>query len=232
MPEILVLQHQTCEPLGTIESALLRANHSIRYVRTQNGQAVPKSVESSAGLIIMGGPMGVYEQDRYSFLGDEIRLIQHALTRDIPILGVCLGAQLLAAALESPVRPGHKKEIGWHPVTLTPEAAGDSLWRDIPTPFTGFHWHGDFFERPHGAVSLASSALTPCQAFRFGTAVYGLQFHLEVTEAMIQDWIVTFAGELTESGTEPTTILGGILSQLPPMQKIAQTVFDRWAVLV
>jgi len=232
MPEILVLQHQTCEPLGMIEPALLRANHTIRTVQTQHGQAVPQDLGGSTGLIIMGGSMGVYEQDRYSFLGDEIKLIQHALTLEIPILGVCLGAQLLAAALGGPVLSGQKKEIGWHPVTLTPEAAGDPLWQDIPTTFTGFHWHGDFFEKPHGAVSLASSTLTPCQAFRFGAAVYGLQFHLEVTEAMIQDWITQFAGELTETDTDPATILDGIPAQLPPMLKIAQTVFDRWARLL
>ena len=232
MSEILVLQHQTCEPLGMIEPALLRANHTIRTVQTQHGQAVPPELEGSAGLIIMGGSMGVYEQDRYSFLGDEIRLIQHALTREVPILGICLGAQLLAAALGSPVLSSQKKEIGWHPVTLAPEAAGDPLWQDIPTTFAGFHWHGDFFERPHGAVSLASSALTPCQAFRFGAAVYGLQFHMEVTETMIQDWITLFAGELTETGTKPATILEGIPSQLPPLHKIAQTVFDRWARLL
>jgi GMP synthase (glutamine-hydrolysing) len=232
MSEILVLQHQTCEPLGAIEPALQRANHTIRVIQTQHGQAVPQDIEGSVGLIIMGGPMGVYEQDRYSFLGDEIRLIQHALKREIPILGICLGAQLLAAALGSPVRPGQKKEIGWHPVMLTSEAAVDPLWQDIPATFTGFHWHGDFFEKPHGAVSLASSALTPCQAFRYGAAVYGLQFHIEVTETMIQDWVTLFVGELTETNTDPATILEGIPRYLTPMHEIAQTVFDRWAQLL
>lgn len=232
MPEVLVLQHLTCEPLGTIEEALRRASHTARFIRIQDGQPVPQGMGNSAALIIMGGPMGVYEQDRYPFLTDEIELIQHALKREIPILGVCLGAQLLASALGTEVRPGAHQEIGWHPVTLTPEAAEDALWHGMPSTFEGFHWHGDFLEKPDGAVILASSALTPHQAFRFGAAAYGLQFHLEVTEAVVRDWTTTFADKLAESGTKPDAILSGISEHLTPMQKIAHTVFDRWTALL
>ena len=232
MAEILVLQHVACEPLGTIENALRRAGLSHRYVRAQDGQPVPSDIGDAAGLIIMGGPMGAYEEAQYPFLAAEKRLIERALSGNIPILGVCLGGQLLASVLGAPVCSGAQKEIGWHPVTLTAEAAGDALWQDIPSPFEGFHWHGDFFETPPESVPLASSLLTPCQAFRFAENVYGFQFHLEVTEAIIRDWTAAFAEELRETGMDATPILEAIPRNLPPMQQISQSVFGNWAKIV
>ena len=231
MAEVLVLQHDAHEPLGTIEDALRRAGLSHRYVRAQDGETAPGDSAGIAGLIVMGGPMGAYEEQRYPFLTGEKRLIGQALSRGLPTLGVCLGGQLLASALGAPVRQSARKEIGWHPVTLTADAAGDALWRGIASPFTGFHWHGDFFETPAGAVSLASSALTPCQAFRFGENAYGFQFHLEVTEAIVQDWAAAFAGELAEAGLDAAPITAGAAGNLPPMQQIASEVFGRWASL-
>jgi len=124
-----------------------------------------------------------------------------------------------------------RKEIGWHPVTLAATAAEDALWRGLPETFTGFHWHGDFFETPPGAAPLASSALTPCQAYRFGDFAYGFQFHLEVTDAIVRDWTSAFTGELAEAGLEAAPILEGIPVFLSPMQEIAHEVFGRWAAL-
>ncbi len=173
--------------------------------------------------------MGVHDQDRYPFLADEMKLIAQAVAQGLPTLGVCLGGQLLASALGATVRQAAQKEIGWHRVTLASDAAEDALWHGLPGVFTGFHWHGDFFELPPGAVPLASSALTPCQAFRFGDATYGFQFHLEVTEAIIRDWTAGFAGELTESALTAAPLLDGIPEHLGPMQDVARRVFARWA---
>lgn len=231
MAEVLVLQHDAQEPLGTLEDALRRAGLRHRYLRIREGEPMPQDIRAFAGLIVLGGSMGVYEEKQYPFLSDELRLIEQALSHALPILGVCLGGQLLAAALGAPVQPGAQKEIGWHPVSLAADAASDALWSGIRSPWTGFHWHGDFFKLPTGAVSLAFSALTPCQAFRYRSNAYGFQFHLEVTEAIIQNWTAAFAGELAEAGLEASPILGGIPEHLASMQQVAQDVFGRWAAL-
>ncbi len=231
MAEVLVLQHDAQEPLGTIEYALRRAGLRHRYLRCHQGEPAPPDIQAFAGLIVLGGSMGVYEEAQHPFLTQELRLIEQALSHSLPTLGVCLGGQLLAAALGASVQPGERKEIGWHPVTLTEDAVEDALWSGIQSPFTGFHWHGDFLEPPAGATSLAFSALTPCQAFRFGSNAYGFQFHLEVTETIIQDWTAAFAGELAETGLEAAPITSGMASHLAPMQQIAQEVFGRWAGL-
>ena len=232
LPAVLVLQHEAVEPLGVIGDALDAAGVAARYVRIFDGQPVPADLAGAAGLIVMGGPMGVYEQDRYPFLADEIRLIQRACRDEAPVLGVCLGSQLLAAALGASVAPGPQREIGWYPVTMTEAAAEDPLWAGLPSHWTGFHWHGDLHGLPPGATLLARSELTPCQAFRAGRHAYGFQFHLEVTRPIVEDWLTAFAQEAPEETQAPARILSGIETHLSAMQEIAARVFGRWARLV
>src|SRR4029453_12808101 len=135
------------------------------------------------------------EGDQYPHLRHELRLIETALRHNVPILGICLGSQLLAATLGARVYPGQQKEIGWYPITLKDNASQDRLWHEIDCRFTALHWHGDVFDLPPGAVSLASSALTEHQAFRYGDRAYGLLFHLEVTPSQLQEMVQTFQGE-------------------------------------
>jgi len=232
MSKVWVLQHIECENLGTIAHSLQSAGISAQYVCTFEGQPVPKEMGDAAGLIVMGGPMGVYDQPRYPFLMDEMRLIPQALREEKPILGVCLGSQLLAATLGARVTKGKKKEIGWHGVTLTEAARSDPLWMEVEPSFMAYHWHGDSFEVPSGAVSLASSDLTHCQAFRFGHHAYGFLFHMEITERMIKDMVKTFRDELQEAGIDGREIIEKAEDHLPQLQNIGGLVFLRWAGLV
>jgi GMP synthase (glutamine-hydrolysing) len=232
MRRVLVLQHAVCETLGTIADALERAHLRARYIRAFAGDAVPEHMGEAVGLILMGGPMGVYERDQYPFLAEEIRLIERALADGTPILGVCLGSQLLATALGARVRRGPQKEIGWFPVALTEAARADALFAGAPSSFVAYHWHGDVFDCPAGAVSLARSALTDCQAFRYGANAYGLLFHLEVTAPLIAEMVRTFAAELREVGISGEEIVRHAAQHLPELERIGRRVFDAWTRLV
>jgi GMP synthase (glutamine-hydrolysing) len=189
------------------------------------------SLGSSSGLIVMGGPMGVYDHDRFPHLVDEMRLIEAAARGGKPVLGICLGSQLLAAALGAAVKPSGRQEIGWHTVTLAPAAKADPLWSDIPTTFTALHWHGDIFDLPHGAERLASSQMTENQAFHYGKNAYGLLFHLEVTANSIEGMVATFPEDLQKVGLTGATLKEQSQLYLPSLRSIGEKVFGRWVSL-
>ncbi|MHB1935599.1 MAG: type 1 glutamine amidotransferase [Acidobacteriaceae bacterium] len=226
--EIVVLQHAECEALGTIERALQSKRLRIRYVRPFSDEPIPDEINDAKGLIVMGGPMGVYEQERYPYLRDELRLIERAAIANKPVLGVCLGSQLLAYALGGAISKRDRKEIGWYPVRLTDEAVIDSLWAGVPREFTAFHWHGDVFSLPLGATPLASSALTEQQAFRYGAKAYGLLFHLEVTRPHIDGMVETFRQELEEAGIDAEAIVQQTSEYLLSLQAVGTLVFEHW----
>ena len=232
MPSVCILQHLECEDLGLIANVLEPCGIEPFYIRTYEGQEVPRTIDSFHGLIIMGGSMGVYEQDRYPFLTDEIAFIRDALQKNKPILGVCLGSQLLASTLGAEVRKGTQKELGWNTVTLTEWAFEDPLWQGLPSQFMGFHWHGDIFDLPKGAIHLASSSRTSFQAFRYGQKAYGFLFHLEVTEENIQDMITSFPDELAQAKVDGVEMVRRIPDFLPNLQNIGKIVFQRWVGLV
>ena len=230
MAKIYVLQHHPVENLGTIADALEGAALAWQYVRVADGQAVPADMKGAGGLIVMGGPMAVYQTDRYPWLRDEMRLIQDAVKSNLPVLGVCLGAQIVAAALGAKVeRNPNGKEIGWHPIRLHDSAKDDRLMRALPATMTPFHWHGDIFELPPGAVSLASSDKTPCQAFRHGEKAYGFQFHLEVTRESVTAMADAFAKELIRENIAGDRMIAQADEFIPPIEKISSEVFSRWA---
>jgi GMP synthase (glutamine-hydrolysing) len=232
MSKIWVLQHTACETLGTIADALQAEALAWQYVRVFEGKPVPGDLGDAGGLIVMGGPMGVYEQDRYPHLGAELRLIEAALKGGVPILGVCLGSQLLAAALGAQVRKGARQEIGWYPVRLSDAAAGDRVWKGAPHEFMALHWHGDVFDLPSGAISLASSDLTAHQAFRHGQSAYGLLFHLEMTEAMIAEMASAFGNELREAGGDASRLAEQSAVHCAQLESIGESVFGNWARIV
>lgn len=214
-----------------IATALERAGLGIQVVRLDRGERIPGSPGGAAGVVVMGGPMAVYHADRHPHVKAELRLIRAALDQQTPILGICLGSQLLAAALGARVYRGARKEIGWYDVMLTAAALDDPLWHDVQSPFPAFHWHGDVFELPGGAVSLASSALTAVQGFRFGATAYGLLFHLEVDRAQIAAMGLEFSDELAREGILVDSLLRGAGANLRALRRIGETVFSRWASL-
>lgn len=223
-PSVLAIQHVEPETTGLIGEALSEGGARLTTVRVFEGEPVPAGIAPHDALVVMGGPMGVYEADRHPHLADEIELIRRAVESDVPVLGVCLGSQLLAAALGSSVRPA-QRELGWLPVTLTPEGAADPLFAGLPPTFTVFHWHGDAFAPPPGSVALASSDLTPCQAFRHGAHV-GLLFHMEMSESMIralveQDIASGYADAAARRALEE------MQDRLPAIRPLARKVFGR-----
>lgn len=232
MSHVLVLQHEEFETLGLIASALEDRGATCEYVRTYAGEPVPESIGESSGLVVMGGSMGVYQQDRFPYLAAEISLIKSALEERKPVLGVCLGSQLLAAALGSNVRASGRQEIGWYKVALSPEAKDDNLFGDAPSAFPVFHWHGDIFDLPAGAVPLASSVMTPLQAFRYGNDAYGLLFHLEVTAEIAGSMVQGFSDELAREGIDPQMLLKRTDEYLADLSSIGSVVFGRWADLL
>ena len=231
MAKIQVLQNVQCENLGIIAQVLQSYGLEPKYVRTFAGEPVPKYIRNTAGLIVLGGPMGVYELNRHPFLMDAMRLIDQALKNDRPVLGICLGSQLLATALGATVRRGEQKEIGWHPVKLTGDAHADLLWSGAPQTFMGYHWHGDLFDLPADASLLASSSLTPCQAFVHGLGAYGILFHMEVTEKIVGDMVSTFADELEHEKLDGAEIVKQVPQHLHALQHVGWSVFQNWATL-
>jgi GMP synthase (glutamine-hydrolysing) len=187
--KLLVFQHVAHEILGTLNPLFKSSGFRIRYVNFGRHPDAQPKLDGYNGLVVLGGPMNVDQTDTYPYLLTETRLIQQALDDQIPVLGICLGAQLIARALGAKVKRGREKEIGWYPVSLTEQGKRDPLLANFQATEKIFQWHGDVFEIPAKAAHLARSPLCANQAFRYGDKVYGFQFHLEVDEPMIERWL-------------------------------------------
>lgn len=184
----VLLQHVSHEGPGAITPAIRQTGVELQLVRLDNGAAVPSpgDVDAIAGLVVMGGPMGVH--DDVPWLAPERALLRAAAEAGHPVLGVCLGAQQLAAALGADVVTGAEPECGVGEVHLTSAALSDPVFGPAPTPLPCVHWHGDTFALPDGAVRLAGNEAYENQAFRVGARAYGLQFHVEVTGSLVAHW--------------------------------------------
>lgn len=182
-------QHVAFEDLGCIAPALLARGHSLQVTRWFAGEPAP-ALDGFDALIIMGGPMNVDEFDVHPWLRDERAAVRAAIDAGKPVLGICLGGQLIAASLGAPVTRNAHTEIGWFDVYRPDGATRGSLLEGFPDRFPAFHWHGDTFAIPDGAQLLLSSEGCVHQAYQIGSRVLGLQFHLEVTAANARDMYV------------------------------------------
>lgn len=189
MRKILVLQHVAHEILGTLNPLLKDRGFRIKYVNFGRDADAAPSMDKYNGLIVLGGPMGVYDAHQNKHLLHEMHVIEQALKKDVPILGICLGSQLLSHVLGGRVYPGQEPEVGWQSVKLTDEGKKDPLFKGFNESEEIFQVHQDTFDLPHSVTHLATSQMYPAQAFRHGDKVYGFQYHLEVDEAMILRWL-------------------------------------------
>ena len=189
MQEVLVFQHDPLEDLGFFAEVLEKRGVSVRMIRLFRGEMPTEEWDDVTALLILGGPMSACEEESYPFLRWEKTIIRAAVQEQVPVLGVSLGAQLIAAALGSGIYRGRVQEVGWYPISITPYGHVDSLLGYLPERPIVFQWHRDGFDLPSGALRLASSVHFENQAFRIGKTVYGLQFHLELTPLMIERWL-------------------------------------------
>jgi GMP synthase (glutamine-hydrolysing) len=224
---VVAFRHVAFEGLGLIGQSLEQHGIEWEYADLLQDPSSVRLAENADGLIFMGGPMSA--NDELDGLRQEERLICDAAARARPVLGVCLGAQLIARALGARVYRNPSKEIGWYDIHLTADAPSDPLFSALNPVETVFHWHGETFDLPHHAIWLASSAACAHQAFRVATNIYGLQFHLEVTPGMVDDWCRqdSNCGDMQEA-TQP--IDPGYNAQR--LAELSRELFGRWCTLL
>jgi len=231
-PKILVFQHVPYEPLGTLDPLLKEAGFRIRYVNFGRVPDARPQLEGYEALIILGGPMNSDQIDSYPNLLTEVDIIREALERDMSILGICLGAQLLARALGGSVARNARREIGWFDVELTDAGRSDPVLEAFADRQEVFQWHEDGISLPPDVVLLAGSEVSPVQAFRHGEHAYGFQFHLEASLPLIDRWLTVPDHEATlaeEAGNiNAVEIRERARKAIGPLQVLSRQTFGRW----
>lgn len=227
MKTLIALRHVPFEDLGVLEPLLIRKGYKIYYYDMGVHELWTLDPDNIDLLVMLGAPIGAYDEKAYPFLQQELELIQHRLVAQKPILGICLGAQLMARALGATVASMGHKEIGFAPLQLT-EAGKASVLAELTPDVHVLHWHGDQFDMPAGTESLATTNLCPHQAFALGDYALGLQFHLEVDTKRLEQWLIGHALELSLAGIDPNTIRTQSNQFKAILQHAAETVFGRW----
>jgi GMP synthase (glutamine-hydrolysing) len=232
MANIGILQHFWCEHADVLESALIELGHQTRLVKLWDKDSVPEPGDFDAWLV-MGGPMNVDETDRHGYLKPERELLGRLIQADRPVIGVCLGAQLLARAAGARVYAQRPREIGLFDIELTSSAVTDPLFCELSNPQEVFQWHGDTFDLPPGAVHLARSRRFENQAFRLGRRVYALQFHLECNLSTVQNIVRACERELAELPPEDRfeQFVHRLPAALAAQQELARRMVRNWAAM-
>lgn len=240
---ILVLQHAPVEGLGLFERVffdgadvhVLEAfGDPVAYRRSIDQEMAERTADA---VVILGGPQSVVDHAEHEALEESLRLTRWALRTDLPLLGICLGAQILAWSLGAPVRPGRilglRKEIGWFPLQLTERGRVDPLFHGFSDGTPVFQWHGDTFELPAGSWHLARSTRYEHQAFRYGRWVYGLQFHMEVVPLMVAEWVRAYADELAAlDDVDPAAMVASAEQRVDDLASHARVAAEHFLALV
>lgn len=226
MKSALALRHLAFEHLGAWEEGLHRHGYRVEYVDAVSEDLSPIDGKDADLMIVLGGPIGACDETDFPFLSEELRIIEERLASGRPLLGICLGAQLIARVCGANVGPMPQKEIGFERLRLTEAGAASPLeaLEDVPV----LHWHGDIFELPTGSVLLASTNICANQAFSIGPNVLGLQCHLEADAKEIGQWLVGHSAELRSAGIDIGGIRDDAMRYGPKLADRAQKVLARW----
>jgi GMP synthase (glutamine-hydrolysing) len=231
-PKILVFQHVPYEPLGTLDPLLKAAGFRIRYVNFGRDPHQRPSLDKYEALIILGGPMNAHQIDTHPNLVTEVNVIREAVDSGMSVLGICLGAQLLAISLGGQVARNEEREIGWYDVELTAPGRRDAVLSSFSATQSVFQWHEDGISLPDGAVNLATSSACPVQAFRYGEHAYGFQFHLEVDASLVERWLTVPDNQpilAAEAGRiDPQLIRQQTSHRIGALQDLSRVTFSRW----
>ena len=224
---ILIIQHVDIETPGIILNFMKEKGISFDCIKIENDNT---NLLDYDGLIIMGGPMSVNDKAQYSFIDQEIALVKHYLKLHKPILGICLGSQIIASALNSSIYRNSKQELGWHKISLS--QTNNTIFENLENNFLAFHWHGDIFNLPDNSIKLASSKISNIQAFVFQKNCYGLLFHLEVTKEIVEDIVEIFESDLVSESIDKSNILSDLEEKIEIINDNGKIIFNRWLDLI
>jgi len=230
--QTLVLQHLEIEPPALITDIIYKTGHNIDTVRLWLNETVPDELNRWDGIIIMGGPQSANDA-LPAYIRDEIALLKEAIKADFPVLGICLGAQLLARAAGATITSSPVRELGWYPVYPTGQATKEPLFRHMDAEQMVFQWHGETFSLPENASLLATHPDVPNQAFRIGTCQYGLQFHFEVDRTLIRQWVNAGVSERKHLGSRGVQAMMDATDRyLPSMHRFCTQAIHAWLGLI
>jgi GMP synthase (glutamine-hydrolysing) len=230
---VLCIRHPGGGHAGVLGERAEAAGHQLDQWTPATGEPAPAPPDSYDALVVLGGGMNVHEAGRHPYLRSEVALLEEALADGRPVLGVCLGAQLLAAAAGGQVHRARTPEIGWREVELSSAASADHVVGALPRCFTAFQWHSYMCEIPFGAVELARNEVCP-QAFRLGDVAWGVQFHPEVTEDILAEWIDTYDvdPDAVAMGFDPEAAVAELPGRLPHWMLLGGMLFDAFLAAV
>ena len=224
MQNAVAIRHVSFEDAGILGDVLAERGIRLRYLEAGIDDLAP--AKDADLLLVLGGPIGIYEFDRYPFLKHELSTVEAAVKKGVPVIGICLGCQALAAVLAARVYPNREKELGWDEMSLTQEGKASPL--GAIDGVRVLNWHGDTFDLPVGATRLASTKITPNQAFTYGPKVLALQFHVELPERDLERWLIGHTLELSTSKVDLAKMRADTARFAPAANEASKRLFNDW----